>query len=343
MASFISSLSPNSDAIAIFVNDKYDYKDKKSVLSKQQIEKINSFIKISKSKKIKDEIISFDISDNQKCFIVKIKSKYETFFPQECGGRFFSHLKKIKDLNKIDLCIDTLNFEKQKLVSFFSEFCLGFNLKSYTFNKYKTTDKEKINKKIIFNIITDHKEKLKKEYNYFDSFLISSVYYISNKILTGKETINYLIKGMSGMMQLSILILLAFAVGNLCNELGTGVYVSNSIKDIISPELIPFLLFITSCFISFSTGTSWGTFAIMVAIAVPISNELGINPSMAIAASLGGGVFGDHCSPISDSSVVSSMASASDHIDHVKTQIPYAAICGITSAIMYLILGYYSF
>ena len=64
---------------------------------------------------------------------------------------------------------------------------------------------------------------------------------------------------------------------------------------------------------------------------------------MAIAASLGGGVFGDHCSPISDSSVVSSMASASDHIDHVKTQIPYAGICGITTATMYLILGYYSF
>ena len=143
------------------------------------------------------------------------------------------------------------------------------------------------------------------------------------------------------MMQLSILILLAFAVGNLCNELGTGVYVSNSIKNIISPELIPFLLFITSCFISFSTGTSWGTFAIMIAIAIPISNELGINPSMAIAASLGGGVFGDHCSPISDSSVVSSMASASDHIDHVKTQIPYAGICGIISAIIYLVLGYY--
>ena len=160
MASFISSLSPNSDAIAIIVNDKYDYKDKKGILSKKQIEKINSFIKILKSKKQKDEIISFDISDNKKCFIVKIQSKYESFFPQECGGRFFSYLKKIKDLNKIDLCIDTLNFDKQKLVSFFSEFCLGFNLKSYTFNKYKTTDKEKINKKIILNIISYHKENL---------------------------------------------------------------------------------------------------------------------------------------------------------------------------------------
>tara|TARA_B100001559_G_C16355768_1_gene554923 strand:- start:9 stop:938 length:930 start_codon:yes stop_codon:yes gene_type:complete len=195
--------------------------------------------------------------------------------------------------------------------------------------------------KSFFGIIKNASGSSSVLYSVIISLLVSSIYYISNKILTGRETINYLIKGMSGMMQLSILILLAFAVGNLCNELGTGIYVSNSIKNIISPELIPFLLFITSCFISFSTGTSWGTFAIMIAIAVPISNELGINPSLAIAASLGGGVFGDHCSPISDSSVVSSMASASDHIDHVKTQIPYAGLCGITSAILYLILGYY--
>ena len=139
--------------------------------------------------------------------------------------------------------------------------------------------------------------------------------------MTGIETINYLIKGMSGMMQLSILILLAFAIGNLCNELGTGLYVSNQIKDIISPQLIPFLLFITSCFISFSTGTSWGTFAIMIAIAVPLSNEIGIDPSIGIAASLGGGVFGDHCSTISDSSVVSSIASACGKIYHLKKQI----------------------
>tara|TARA_Y100000768_G_scaffold66929_2_gene46620 strand:+ start:2535 stop:3998 length:1464 start_codon:yes stop_codon:yes gene_type:complete len=195
--------------------------------------------------------------------------------------------------------------------------------------------------KSFFGIIKNASGSSSVLYSVIISLLISSIYYISNKILTGRETINYLIKGMSGMMQLSILILLAFAVGNLCNELGTGIYVSNSIKNIISPELIPFLLFITSCFISFSTGTSWGTFAIMIAIAIPISNELGINPSMAIAASLGGGVFGDHCSPISDSSVVSSMASASDHIDHVKTQIPYAGLCGISSAVIYLILGYY--
>ena len=169
MASFISSLSPKSDAVAIFVNEKYEYKDPKRILPNTLTQKINSFLKIARIKKKDDEITSFDISDKQKCFIVKVKSKYESFFPEESGGRFFSYLKKVKDLNSIDLYIDSLNFDKQRLIGFFSEFCLGFNLKSYTFNKYKTTNKEKINKKIIFNIVTSHKEKLQKEYKYYDA------------------------------------------------------------------------------------------------------------------------------------------------------------------------------
>jgi leucyl aminopeptidase len=169
MTSFINRLSAKSDAIAIFVNEKYEYKDAKKILPNTLTQKINSFIKSAKIKKKDDEITSFDISDKQKCFIVKVKSKYENSFPEEAGGRFFSHLKRIKDLNSIDLYIDSLNFEKQKLLEFFSEFCLGFNLKSYTFNKYKTTNKEKINKKIVFSIVTSNKEKLKKEYKYYDA------------------------------------------------------------------------------------------------------------------------------------------------------------------------------
>ena len=169
MASFTSSLSPDSDAFAIFINEKYDYKDKKGVLSKNLIQKINAFISILKVKKKEDEINSFDISDKQKCFIIKVKRKYESFFPQESGANFFSTLKKTKDLNKIDLYVDTLDLDKQNFLSFSSQFCFGFNLKSYKFNKYKTTNKEKINKKIDFKIITSHKEELKKKYKYYDS------------------------------------------------------------------------------------------------------------------------------------------------------------------------------
>ena len=169
MASFISSLSQDSEALAIFVNERYEYKDKKGILTKSLVEKINSSLRVLKVKKKDDEIFSFDISDKQKCYIVKIKNKYKSFFPEEIGGRFFSHLKKVKDLNKIDLYMDSLDFDKKKLVNFFSEFCLGFNLKSYTFNKYKTTNKEKINKKIIFKIITFHKENMQNNDKYYDA------------------------------------------------------------------------------------------------------------------------------------------------------------------------------
>ena len=169
-------------------------------------------------------------------------------------------------------------------------------------------------------------------YSVILSIIIASIYYVIKGILSVKEVVSYSIKGMSGMMQLSLLIMLAFTIGNICKDLGTGIYVSNELRGVLSPKLVPLLLFVTSCFISFSTGTSWGTFAIMLAIAVPISNEMGINSSIAIAAALGGGLFGDHCSPISDTSVISSMASASDHIDHVKTPVSYTHLTLPTKA-----------
>jgi len=169
MTSFTSSLSLNSDAIAIFVDEKYGYKDRSKILSKSFVKKINLFLAIAKNKKKEDEIISFDISDKQKCFIVKVKNKYESFYPEESGGRFFSYIKKLKDLHTIDLYIDSSNLDKKKSIDFFSEFCLGFNLKSYTFNKYKTTNKEKINKKINLKIITFNKNEFQKQNKYLDS------------------------------------------------------------------------------------------------------------------------------------------------------------------------------
>ena len=167
MLSFISSLSPNSEAITIFVTEKYDYKDNKHILSNSVVQKINSFLGVLKEKKKKEDVSSFDISNKQKCFIIKVKNKYESYFPQESGGGFFSYVKKFKDISKIDLYPDSLDFDKQKLVSFFSQFIFGFNLKSYTFNKYKTLNKEKINKKIDLKIITSSKEKIEKKYKYY--------------------------------------------------------------------------------------------------------------------------------------------------------------------------------
>ena len=169
MLSFASALSSDSGGFTIFVNEKYLYKDKKNLLSGSVEKKINSFLSILKGKKNKEDIFSFDISDRQKCFVIKIKNKYENYFPQEIGGTFFSYLSKFKDINKVDLYIDSLELNKDKSVNFFSEFIFGFNLKSYSFNKYKTLDREKIDKKINYRIITSNKDQINKEYKYYDS------------------------------------------------------------------------------------------------------------------------------------------------------------------------------
>ena len=169
MLSFASSLSPDSDAFVIFVTEKYVYKDKRDVLSSDTVQKINSFLSVLKVKKKEEDISSIDISDRQKCFIIRVKNKYNSYFPQERGGAFFSHLKKFKDIGKVDLYPDSLDFDSDKLVGFFSEFICGFTLKSYKFNKYKTLNKKEIDKKINFKIVTSNRSKIEKKYKYYDA------------------------------------------------------------------------------------------------------------------------------------------------------------------------------
>ncbi len=171
------------------------------------------------------------------------------------------------------------------------------------------------------------------------SILISMIFYKAQRILGIREMVDLTLKGIAGLIPLAILILLAFALGALCRQLETGPYVASIAKEWISPALVPMLTFFISCFIAFSTGTSWGTFAIMIPISVPLAQEMGSDVYMTIAAALGGGVFGDHCSPISDTTILSSMASATDHIDHVKTQLPYALLAGGGAALLYLVMG----
>ena len=121
MLSFISSLSPDCEAFVIFVTEKYDYKDKKDILSNNVVQKINSFLDVLKVKK-KDEdeeLSSFDVSNQQKCFIIKVKNKYEDYYPQEIGGALLSYIKKFKDIKKIEFYVDSLDFDKEKTVKFF--------------------------------------------------------------------------------------------------------------------------------------------------------------------------------------------------------------------------------
>jgi len=171
------------------------------------------------------------------------------------------------------------------------------------------------------------------------TLLFTMISYRSQGILGIKEMIDIILKGIAGMVPLALLMMMAFAIGTVCKQMETGIYVADITQSWLSPSLVPALVFVISCFIAFSTGTSWGTFAIMIAIAVPMAEKMDANVYMAIAAAIGGGVYGDHCSPISDTTILASMASATDHIDHVKTQLPYASIAGGLSLLLYLLLG----
>jgi Na+/H+ antiporter NhaC len=108
--------------------------------------------------------------------------------------------------------------------------------------------------------------------------------------------------------------------------------------------VLPVLVFVISAIVAFSTGSSWGTYAIMIPISVPLafsfsSDQLSTLVYATLAATAGGGVFGDHCSPLSDTSILASTGAASDHIDHVKTQLPYSLLVGVISVLAYLWMG----
>ena len=177
-------------------------------------------------------------------------------------------------------------------------------------------------------------------YSVIASIVVAMILYRSQGIMKLKEMVDLTLKGISELMPLALLMLLAFAIGDACNQLGTGVYVANWSKEWLSPEFLPAIVFVISSFIAFSTGTSWGTFAIMLAISIPMAEVHNADLTLVIAATLGGGIFGDHCSPISDTSIISSMASASDHIDHVQTQLPYALIGGLITTVLYIVMGF---
>jgi len=146
-------------------------------------------------------------------------------------------------------------------------------------------------------------------------------------------------EGMSELLPLVAIVLLSLALGASLKDLGTGIYISQIVGDFLPIYLIAPMLFIVGGVIAFSTGTSWGTFAILIPIGVPIIQALGLPPSFILAAILGGGIFGDHCSPISDTTAVSAIASGCDLLEHVRTQLPYALTTGAATIILYFVVG----
>ncbi|HMA76589.1 MAG TPA: Na+/H+ antiporter NhaC family protein [Candidatus Krumholzibacteriaceae bacterium] len=181
----------------------------------------------------------------------------------------------------------------------------------------------------------------------FSGCVTAAALALSQRLLTLNETIEALVNGIKSMMPAILILVLAWCIGKICSELHTADFLVNSLSEVISVRYLPMIVFILAMGISFSTGTSWGTLSILTPIVIPMvygtAKIAGLegaefNPILfsSIAAILSGAIFGDHCSPISDTTIMSSMASGADHVDHVKTQLPYALTVGATS----LVTGY---
>jgi len=165
---------------------------------------------------------------------------------------------------------------------------------------------------------------------------------VAQGLLPMREAMEAWLAGMRAMVLAMVILVLAWSLGGVTEALGTGPYISSLLADTLPLAALPVLVFLVAAAISFATGTSWGTMAIMFPVVVPLAVSMGAGVGFAggthytillgvISSVMAGSIFGDHCSPISDTTVMSSMASACDHVDHVRTQLPYALLVAVVS------------
>jgi Na+/H+ antiporter NhaC len=158
---------------------------------------------------------------------------------------------------------------------------------------------------------------------------------------TYTEMLGTFITGAESLVYVSIILVLAWSLSSVTSDLHTADYLASLIGDSVSPAYFPMLVFGMGALISLSTGSSYGTFAILMAIAVPVGFELGASMYLTIAAVLSGGLFGDHCSPISDTTVLASVGADCNHLNHVTTQGAYAGLTGLVTLFAYWLGGVY--
>ncbi|MEM6794755.1 MAG: Na+/H+ antiporter NhaC family protein [Acidobacteriota bacterium] len=165
---------------------------------------------------------------------------------------------------------------------------------------------------------------------------------VGQRILPIREAMNAMLAGIKAMLLALLVLTMAWSLAAVCEALSTADYLVGLSAQSLSPGLLPALTFVLAAAVAFATGSSWGTMAILEPLIIPIAHQLSISAGLepggqqylhvmlgSIAAVLTGAVWGDHCSPISDTTILSSMASGCDHIAHVRTQLPYALLTGI--------------
>lgn len=175
------------------------------------------------------------------------------------------------------------------------------------------------------------------------SSCIAAIMAYSQKILTPRETITTYLGAIPAMRLAIVILILAWSIRTVCEDIGTSVYLVSSVQEYLTPAMLPIATFLLAAVIALSTGTSWGTMGILIPSMIPVAFYMTKDlPNgehillLCFAAVLDGAIFGDHCSPISDTTVMSSISSSCDHLDHVKTQLPYA----FTTMTLAAVFGY---
>jgi Na+/H+ antiporter NhaC len=169
--------------------------------------------------------------------------------------------------------------------------------------------------------------------------LVAIAMAVTRKIMPIKEAIETFVTGIKSMNITAVILLLAWSLSGVMKELGTANYLVGALSDSLPAYLLPSIIFILGSVISFATGTSYGTMGILMPLAIPLAFALNPDPEfvvLSVGSVLTGAIFGDHCSPISDTTILSSMGAGCDHIDHVRTQLTYA----VTVAGLAIVTGY---
>ena len=177
----------------------------------------------------------------------------------------------------------------------------------------------------------------------FAGLLTAMLLYLPRKLMTAREFIGSIVEGIGKIVPPMLILILSWSLGGVCRQLiGTGVFISGFVGGANLPlGLLPLLIFVIAALMSFSMGTSWGTFGMLIPIVTMIcaAEGAGVYLIPALGATLAGSVYGDHCSPISDTTILSSTGSECPHIRHVETQLPYATLVAAVCAVGYLISG----
>ncbi|PHS58576.1 MAG: sodium:proton antiporter [Sulfurimonas sp.] len=176
-------------------------------------------------------------------------------------------------------------------------------------------------------------------YTMIVSLVFTLFYYVLSKNMSISVWSKTAIKGGIKLIPIVTILLLAFAIGKVTGDLKTGYYLASLANENLSIYLLAAVIFLLSSLMSFSTGTSWGTFSIMIPVAIPMAVGMDADIALCIGAVISGGIFGDHCSPISDTTIISSMASDCELVQHVKTQLPYALISGFISVVLFVVFS----